>query len=484
MKNSYYLLIIGITALLVSCGGSSSIDPVSVSPPTPPSPVGGIIGSGIAFGPVSGFGSIIVNGVRYDTSSATFSIDDGAGTEADLKVGQVVTVKAETDDQGNTNATEVIFDNEVEGPIESIDLVANSLFVLGQLVLVDTNTSFDDSITTASLEGLSVGDVIEVSGLINSNGAIVATRIELKTGAVEFEVHGTVSALDSGAQTFMLNALLIDFSNATLQDFGVSSLANGDLVEVKGINFATGGEFIATSVELESLNDRIGNNDDSGEIEGLITSFTSVESFSVANVPVITNSSTVFEDGVAADLALNVRVEAEGNFDANGVLVADKIEFEQESNVRIVATLDSLNATNTSITLLGIEFLTDTSTRFEDKSDADIESFSFSNLSAGDYVETRGYTSAGALIASRVERDDFDTDIEIQGVIEVVGLNSVGILGINIATNAATTYRDFDNSLLTQTEFFNLLSVGSLVKAQGTNFSGNSLLAEELSFEN
>ena len=46
----------------------------------------------VSKGTITGFGSVIVNGVTYNTSTTTFTIDGAAGTEADLAVGDVVVV--------------------------------------------------------------------------------------------------------------------------------------------------------------------------------------------------------------------------------------------------------------------------------------------------------------------------------------------------------------------------------------------------------
>ena len=485
MKNLRILLLSLTVMLLVSCGSDSpSSDEITQQP------VSGIVRTGVAYGPISGFGSIIVNGVRYDTGSASFNVDDSSGVESDLKVGQIVYLKTETDDQGNSSATSVNYDDIVEGPISAIDFATNTFMVLGQLVMVDSNTSFDDNISSAGLEGLSVGDIVEVSGLFDSQQQIQATRVELKTASTEYEIHGTVSNLDASAQTFMLNDLLVDYSQASLDDFGADTLSDGDLVEAKGINLGANDELIASKVELEDSiedaddDDRIGDDGDSAEIEGYITDFTSSSQFSVAGIPVMTTSATVYEDGVSADLALDIKVEVEGEFDIDGILIADKIEFEQEANTRIIATIDSLNTSNSSLTILGIEFMTDSSTRYEDQSDANIESFSFSNLSAGDYIELRAATKEGVLIAAQIERDDFEQVIELQGYVESIGTNNdLEILGITINTNTVTSYENIDETSMTQSEFFTALTVGALVNAQGTTFSGNALLAEELEFE-
>lgn len=486
MTNLKQLFLIGTCLSLVSCGGGGSSAPVTtVAPPPAVPPPSSSSQSSTVFGPIAGFGSIIVNGVRYDTSSASFTVDDASGTQADLKVGQIVTIKATTDAQGNASAQQVIFDDAVQGPIDSIDVANDRLVVLGQIVLISGTTSFDDRISPANLSGLTVGDIVEVSGEFNGDGDIVASRIEPKPAGTEFEVHGTVAGLDTSAQTFTLKALTVAYGTAVLDDFGAGGIAAGDFVEVKGSTFNTGGQLIARKVELEGMDGRIGDNNDSGEIHGFVADFNSATDFTVSGVPVTTTNSTEYIFGSAGDLATNVRVEVEGRFNGDGVLVADKVKFETEANVRITADLDSVDATNQTITIFGVNFSTDASTRLEDKSDAEISPFNLSNLNAGDYLEVRGFDRASdGLYASRIEREDPDNENEVQAFVDSVGTDSLIILGITINTDSNTQFQDLDDSVLTRAEFFNLVRSGSLVKADGTKTGTSSLLAEELSFEN
>jgi hypothetical protein len=199
-------------SLVSACGGGSD---AVVTPPPPPT--GGIIRTGIAIGPITTFGSVIVNGVSYETDTARFTINDVSGTQNDLKVGHIVTINGTIDANGTTGtAIDVVFDDTVKGPVESIDLVGNSLVVLGQTVLIGPDTSFDDSINPASLDGVSVFQIVEVSGQFDANGNIVATRIEPKPANTQFEVHGTVVNLDAANLRYNLDALVDDFSSATL----------------------------------------------------------------------------------------------------------------------------------------------------------------------------------------------------------------------------------------------------------------------------
>ena len=86
-----------------------------------PTQMAGIDGSGttpgpiVTFGTITGFGSVMVNGVRYDTSNATFLVDGQIATETSLAVGDVVIVRGSVDVGGATgSADNVIFDDIVE----------------------------------------------------------------------------------------------------------------------------------------------------------------------------------------------------------------------------------------------------------------------------------------------------------------------------------------------------------------------------------
>lgn len=225
--------------------------------------VAGIERLGVSTGVVTGFGSIFVNEQEIGTLGSDFLIDDSPGSEDDLEVGDVVIVSFDPDTPTPNAAT--VFSNEiVEGPIDSINATQSQLVVAGQTVLVDGGTSFDDSISPASLDGLSQGQFVDISGLFDANGVIRATRIEPGLGQVE--VHGTITNLDNGAQTFTINALVVDFGTVpAIIDNLPGGLANGQFVEVKGTNFGGGGELLATKVEADAIgvaaDDRIDFND-------------------------------------------------------------------------------------------------------------------------------------------------------------------------------------------------------------------------------
>lgn len=482
-------LTVGLSIALAigACGGGSSGETiVTPPPPPPPPPTGGIGRFGVAVGPVSTFGSIVVNGVHYETTSASFTIDGNPATESDLKVGQVVKVEGTINDDSLTGTADtVITDDDVTGAVESVDLALGQLVVLGQLVLVGPETSFDDNIIPASLDGISVGDIVEVSGFFNANSDIVASRIENKPVGTQLEVHGTVSSLDAANSLFSINSLIVDYSGAMLQNFPGGSISDGDFVEAKGASLDVNGRLTATIVELETVGVS-GAVDTHVEIEGFITRFASATDFDVSGVRVTTDAGTTYEGGTVADLGLNIKVEVEGDLDANGVLVADKVDIRRSKAVRSTAVVDSVDAAAGSLVMLGITFTTDELTRFEDKSNADVSPLTINDLNAGDYLEIRGAefpSGSGQILATILEREDLDTRTELQGFVESEAGSTLTILGVTIDAGSTTVFRDVDDSLLTEIEFFNLVDVNSLVKATGTESSDTTISATELELE-
>jgi len=475
-------------------GGGTSVSP---PPPPPPPPSGGIVRTGVAVasGPITGFGSVIVNGITYNTDSATFTRDDNPSSQGEFKVGETVIVQGTIDDN-NTNAvaSTVELNEIVKGPVSALNSEGR-LSVLGQTVQLGANTSIDDScgVTLDNIGGLLTVFAVEVSGTADANGIIDATRIECKTAGevTEFEVNGIVSGHDAGATTFMINDLHVDYSNTlSIDDFPGGVISDGDPVEVEGApadfnDLVFPPELAASRVEYKGA--RFADNEgDHIEIEGFITRYVSPTNFDVSGIPVTEISGTVYEGGTSADLGLNLKVEVEGEFDSNGVLNATKIEIKSSTNVRVVGLVDSV--LGNVITILGISVNTDPSTtRFEDKRD-DVDPFRVGDVSTDDFVEARGQElPAGEITAFLIERDDVDLDTELRGFVEdgsVNGTSSFVILGVTVDTTSVEIWRDENDASISEAAFFSAVGAGGvLVDVKGLETGPTNLLAQELELE-
>jgi hypothetical protein len=245
---------LAVTTALTACndgggGSGSSLDPVTSS------------------GEITRFGSVYVNGTRFETGGAEIRVDDSAADESALDVGMVVTVEGEVDPAtGEGRATAIRFDADLEGPITDVSLTSSNgvtegtIDVLGHTVEVTADTRFEGDGSITTLDQLTTDTRVEVSGWGDGEGNLTATRIEVEDDEDDIEVRGTISELDTDAQTFTLNGrITVDYSNAELDDD--LQLANGLFVEVEASDFDAGSNTLtATEVEEEERGD--GRDDD------------------------------------------------------------------------------------------------------------------------------------------------------------------------------------------------------------------------------
>jgi hypothetical protein len=468
-------LALGATLLVLGgCGGGGGDNRMQNT---------GIEGTGFAMGTITGFGSVIVNGITFNTNTATFTIDGRPGTQADLRVGDVVSVVGTINAGSATGtATSVTFDDSVEGPVESIDVAGGLLVVLGQTVRVDGGTTFDDGVANCRLDALPVGQVVEVSGFREAAGVIRATRIECKAAGGELEVTGIVQALDTNQRRFRIAALTVDYSQAQLQNFPGGQPANGQTVEAKGMS-VNAGVLAATRVEYKDATIP-GNDGERVEVEGLVTRFASASDFDVAGVRVTTTGSTQFENcTLPFNPPLNTKVEVEGTR-SGGAVSATKVECRVGTDLRVSALVTAVNVGASTVDVLGITVSVSVGTRLEDKSDADVSPFRLSDLRVGDFVEVRGGSGATAnsIAAALLEREDPDTRVELRGIAEAVTQPDFSILGVTVQTGGGTQYRDAGDAPISAATFFSQAS-DRLVSVRGTTLNG-AIVAEEAELEN
>jgi hypothetical protein len=471
MTHLFRILLLGmmaIIAVLPGCGGGSS-------------QVAGIDRGGLhggAVGSVSGFGSVIVNGIHYETGSAVINVNGLPATEADLEVGYVVVIQADIPESGSSlQATSIDFSHDVIGPLTAVDVANNRGEVLGQTIRLNDSTNFGPGISPASVDGLALltaGQVLRISGFVGFDGEILASRIDLGVDATELEVVGIVTNLDTAISSFEIGGLVVNYQGANLDGFVDGRPSNGDRVKAGGVRLDMAGELIATTLELKDLGGDF-EEDDELEVEGLITAFTSASSFSVSGIPVSTNAATEYSGGDASMLALNIRVEVEGQLNSNGVLVAAQVEFRSDGDLRVEAMAEVIDAAAGTLEILGIAVQTNTLTSFEDKSPAELRPFSLADINLGDSLRVVGTESVDALdtiVATKIVRMEKLEGLRLKGVAANVAAPSFSILGVTIFTDNQTDIED---------NFFTIAE-GRRVEAAGDN-GGGQFLADKVEFK-
>ncbi len=303
--------------------------------------------AGVSFGRITAIGSILVNGITFETDSTRFEIEgDESSSLGDLRRGMIVEVEGTFNADGFTGTADVIrFKDNLEGPITSVITsstgLEKTLQVLGQTVIVkDPLTVFakNDPLfdSFAELDASDVDKVIEVSGLPDGDGSIKATFIQKKADSSaefvgnggEFEVKGHISNLDPVASTLNIGTLEINFSSVTPRD--LENAPNGVLedglpVEVKG-SLLVGNTLTASDLEIEL--EGLGRAELArAEVQGLIANFDDVNETFTLNGQLVRFANAQVFLGTKADLASGLSVEAQGPI-VSGGLDATIIFFE------------------------------------------------------------------------------------------------------------------------------------------------------------
>ena len=401
---------------LTACGGGGGSDSTGSSTGTP--------GNTITSGVVTGFGSVFVDGVEFETDSSSFSLDDGDDgpeDEDELAVGMVVTVTGTVNADGVTGTADHIeFDDELEGIVNAVNVGADgtgTMTVMGQIVVLNTTTIFESDVAgIGSADLIVAGNVVEVSGFSSGDGTVYATRMEVKLAVhsgEEIELKGIITNLTD--TTFNLGGLTVDFSSAMFDDnIPDGTLSNDLYVEVKSTVGFVNGDLIASEVELEDDGDMEleGDEGDDVELNGIVTAVHSDTAFEIGGHVVIITKSTSFEHGNADDITPGISLEAEGELNADGELLADEIELGIDDDIEMEGRLEEVNNPPGTVTLLGQTIYINASTLLIDKQDEEglvpEHFFGLDDLNSGDNVEIDAYVEPGSgkLIAAKLERDD------------------------------------------------------------------------------
>lgn len=313
------------------------------------STVAGIGGTGkIASGTITDFGSIFVNGIKYDIDSASLEVndDDSAGlSQDDLRIGMVVSVTAVVfDDDGDGNddngiASLVVYDNEIEGPVSGLTDPGNGLTksfsVIGVDVIVDSaGTEFDDGETPGfSFASIANDDVVEISGFIDGSNILNATYIkktdDFVSGGSEVEFKGTADAgADAGAgDSFTLDGVTVNIrADADLSEVPGERVTDAMFVEVKG-TLTNDNPLTIDAFRIEQEDD--GLDEDAGEIEleGLVSDFVDNSNFRVDGQLVDASDAEFKPTDLDLKLSDGMKVEVEGTIEG-GILNARKVEEE------------------------------------------------------------------------------------------------------------------------------------------------------------
>ncbi|MBT2151597.1 hypothetical protein KKI34_07160 [Pseudoalteromonas tetraodonis] len=386
-----------ISLALCACGSSSSSNKTNVISKVNNFP-------SVIIGQVSEVTSnaITINSHTVPASSAKVELDGNNASLSDIKVGMYIEVET-----NGSQATEIEYDPLLKGPVY-ID--GDTLSIAGITLNNAQNTNF------------SQGELLEVSGYIDSTNSIAVTyQAVISNSQEELELLGNISNLNTQSGTFNLGNLLINYQQAEVE----GALNNGQFVEVEGV--LNEGHIIATEVDAEqNLNF---NDDTQTELEGVITFVNNDETLITINSKwqVAINDQTQFEDGTATNLVTGQWVEVDAQWQQNNnQLLATNIEFDSSNTESTVTNYTfsvsgQVSVSDNIATINGNNFTLTNQTRYEDGLTAQTLN--------GQWLELEGtYNNSQALI-TEAEIEENTSTLHLKGNVTLNTNNQAEIWG-------------------------------------------------------
>lgn len=440
----------------------------------------GVGGTGIVRGIITGFGSVYVNGIKFeiDEENTSFEVDGDTQTnQSDLSIGMLVTINGTINADGVTGTAEsVVYDDEIEGPINSApsfvvgsDEEQKQLTILDYTIVVDAlsthyeNTSFDT---------LALNDVVEISGYTSAPNTLIATLVKKKDtfipNSTEVELKGSISNLDLNSSSFNLNTIVIHYSSSTDIELESGSLINGLFVEVEGILQADGS---IVADEIEEEDNKFSSEDGEISLSGKISAYVDNTNFKINGQLIdASNAQELSPSNALTLLANGISIEVDGSI-IDSVFVVEEIEVKVK-DIKISGLVNTVGTDGLSIMYSNIagsiDIVTNNSTQFEDESNEEIQLFSLSNIVPTNYVEIEATLINNEIVATQIQRDEPD-DFILQGQVDAFVANtSITILGITYTVDGDTDYDGFTGA----SNFFNTMTQGEIVRIKDENADG------------
>ncbi|MDM8564107.1 DUF5666 domain-containing protein [Candidatus Halobeggiatoa sp. HSG11] len=462
---------------------------------------GGLEGTGTGtekgtnVGPISDFGSIIVNDITYDTNQSEIFINGESSNFEQLSLGMQITVDS-TQESERDIAEQISYQDSLRGPVLFISPTGNSLRIAGQTIIITEQTVLHGFEQVVELR---LGDYLRVSGPSAGARGIQATLLERLPPVPEILLTGTIVHLDAANQTFFIsnNGLLISYSEVQMLS---AELHNGQLVEVIG----TVDKKVLQATQIRTLDVNILPPRTSFILNGTVTRFVSSNDFEVEHRSIHISPDTRVIKGSLEDVGLGSQVKVYGSVNEDGILILDSISVNTVSNsstfmpMRLSGPLDNIELQNQNLTIFGVSVQLLPNILFRDVS-GQFEHFGPQEFRIGDVFAVAGSANPnGGITAETIQYEPFApfNHRQLQGPpTDIDGFNGTWhIFGVTVLTDDNTEFFDtLDNppnlpppgsplivsqdSITDATKFFARISPDVLVHVNG-EWQGNVLLAK------
>jgi hypothetical protein len=314
------LATLGSAGLLAAgCGGGTDLAGVGSGG------TGQSASSSFSAGAISGFGSVIVNGIKFDDSAATVTDDlGGRRTLGQLGIGMVVEVDGSSDDATGLGVARTIrVVSEANGPIESIDPPAGRFVVLGMTVQTGAETVWEDA---RGIGSVAAGSIVEAWGILDrGTGILRASRVELRAaGTSGAKLRGPVAGFNAATRGFRIGAQLVDARDLALP----AGFADGAVALVSGTRPVPGAAWRPERIAIAQV--ALAASVTTVRIEGSVSGLQPAARFELAGLTVDATDA-VYSGGTAAALRNGLRVRVTG-VASGGRVLAGRLEVRGDDD--------------------------------------------------------------------------------------------------------------------------------------------------------
>ena len=328
----------------------------------------------------------------------------------------------------------------------------------------------------ASISGTVSGTGVTTRALDGSGFSLLDSKTSVTVSIVGTNISTTVD----GQGQFTLN----DVPTGTVT-LNFSAPGQNASITLTGIG---PDDKVQITVTLNGNNARVDSehhsspNNNEDEVEGVVSATTGTcpsLTFMLNTTKVTTNSATTFRDGICTDVKDGARVEVKGTRQADGSILATRVELKQaqaQQEAEVEGVVSATTGACPSLTFMvnTTKVTTNSATTFRDGICADVKD--------GARVEVKGTRQAdGSILATRVEikKAQAQQEAEVKGVVSgSTGTCPAVTFMVNttkVTTNSATAFRDGTCADTTKN--------GARVEVKGARQNDGSILATRVELD-
>lgn len=391
--------------------------------------------------------SFVVNKIKLsvDSSTVVYAHEGTLLNFTDLKVGDIVEVKAFMQQDSSFKAVRIRLENdeskketEIEGVIEAVG--TDNFTVGGLTIFVNSQTKiYDQNKQTLSFADLKIGVFVSVEASFQNNkyfASFVKVKDKNKT---EINVTGPIENINGSSLTVSGTTFLTDqnteFVDNNRNKITITDLKVGQIVSVKAV-LQNGNKYYAVRIRTEDFWRSTITVE--GSIDTLGINFIKVlgKAFFIDAKTVILGKGTGLIPFSSLTVGLKVEIKAKAD-SATGKLFAKLIKVDNDNEFEIFGKIESI--TGTQLVVAGITISTDNNTVYFDESD---KAITFAGLKINQMVEVR-YTKSGVGVnlALKIKIEKNSGSVVLNGLVTTASSNNLQLsLPAFIAISSNTVF--------------------------------------------